>query len=137
MLAAGVAMGLTITAVMQLGMSAGEAAQVYSLLTIGDGLVSQIPALLISVAAGLVVTRVAAGSDESKSHVASEMLNQVLAQPKAIGVVAVVLLMMGLLPGFPMWVFWALALGAGAAAFTAKSSPRTARATTTTRSPRS
>jgi len=115
--------GGLVVGVMQQGMEVGEAAEIYSLLTIGDGLVSQIPALLISVAAGLVVTRVAAGGDDSKSHVASEMLNQVLAQPKAIAVVAAVLLAMGLLPGFPMWVFWGLGIAAGAVAFTALNAP--------------
>ncbi|MEM7624456.1 MAG: flagellar biosynthesis protein FlhA [Planctomycetota bacterium] len=103
--------GGLIVGVMQQGMEVGEAAQVYSLLTIGDGLVSQIPALLISVSAGLVVTRVAAesGADgKGGGRVAGDIVNQVLRQPKALGVVSAVLLGMAFLPGFPSPVFFVL-----------------------------
>ncbi|MEM9420301.1 MAG: flagellar biosynthesis protein FlhA [Planctomycetota bacterium] len=103
--------GGLIVGVMQQGMEVGEAAQVYSLLTIGDGLVSQIPALLISVSAGLVVTRVAAesGADgKGGGRVAGDIVNQVLRQPKALAVVSAVLLGMAFLPGFPSLVFFVL-----------------------------
>ena len=103
--------GGLIVGVMQQGMAVGEAAQVYSLLTIGDGLVSQIPALLISVSAGLVVTRVAAesGADgKGGGRVAGDIVNQILRQPKALGVVSAVLLGMAFLPGFPSVVFFVL-----------------------------
>ena len=117
--------GGLIIGVMQQGMEVGEAAQTYSLLTIGDGLVSQIPALLISVSAGLVVTRVAASAEGEKSHVAKEMFAQILGQPRAIAVVCVLLALLGFLPGFPMWVFWSLAILAGMVAFSAAASPPT------------
>ena len=96
------------------GMSLGEAAEKYTLLTIGDGLVSQIPALLLSVAAGLVVTRVASG--DGKSNLASDISEQVGAQPKAIGVTAGILLLLGLSgpwTGFPVVPFLLLAAVAG------------------------
>ena len=73
----GVAMG---------GMSFSEAGQTYSILTIGNGLVSQIPALLISLSAGMVVTRVAA--EDETSNLGREIAGQLLSQPKAIGMVA-------------------------------------------------
>jgi type III secretion protein V len=71
-----------IIGVMQLGMTAGEAVQVYSVLTIGSGLVSQIPALLISISAGLVTTRVA--SEWEDSNLGKDAARQLLSQPKAI-----------------------------------------------------
>ena len=75
--------GGLVIGVTQQGMPLAEAAEVYSLLTIGDGLVSQIPALLVSVAAGLVVTRVAA-STGAGSNLASEMLEQITGNPKGL-----------------------------------------------------
>ncbi len=106
--------GLSI-GVLQRGMEAGKAAQTYSLLTIGDGLVSQIPALLISVAAGIVVTRVA--SEEAESHLGKDIGTQVLAQPKAIAIVAVLLGLLGLVPGLPTIPFFLLAIVAGGVAW--------------------
>ncbi|MEM7204185.1 MAG: flagellar biosynthesis protein FlhA [Planctomycetota bacterium] len=109
--------GGLVIGVLQQGMEVGEAAQVYSLLTIGDGLVSQIPALLISVSAGLVVTRVAAGEgdgdDEDKGHLAGDIFEQVLDQPKGIIIVGVILLAFaGSSPwtGFPPVPFGVLGL---------------------------
>jgi len=108
--------GGMIIGVLQQGMTAGEAAQTYSLLTIGDGLVSQIPALLICVSAGLVVTRVA-GPQEGVGHVAKDIVDQMLANPKAIAVVSIVLFLTGLIPGFPTYAFWAFGLLAAAISF--------------------
>src|SRR5580698_8379818 len=71
------------------GMPAGEAVQTYSILTIGDGLVAQIPALLISISAGMVVTRVA--SEDEETNIGSDIAGQILAQPKAIAVAAGIL----------------------------------------------
>ena len=108
--------GGLIIGVMQQGMSAGEAAEIYSLLTIGDGLVSQIPALLISVSAGLVVTRVAGGDDDDEASVpsmASDMFEQVSANPKGLAIAAGMLFVMGAtgpVTGFPTIPF--LVLGA-------------------------
>ncbi len=91
--------GGLIVGVAQQNMPVGEAAQVYSLLTIGDGLVSQIPALLLSVAAGLVVTRVAAADDE-ESNLASDLLGQFLAQPRALLIAAVMLAVFAATSGY-------------------------------------
>ncbi|MEZ4647993.1 MAG: type III secretion system export apparatus subunit SctV [Candidatus Eisenbacteria bacterium] len=106
--------GLSI-GVLQRGMEAGKAAQTYSLLTIGDGLVSQIPALLISVSAGIVVTRVA--SEESETHLGKDIGQQILAQPKAIAIVSVLLVLLGLVPGLPKVPFFLLALVMGGVAY--------------------
>lgn len=98
--------GGLIVGVMQQGMSVAEAAELYSLLTIGDGLVSQIPALLISVSAGLVVTRVASSDTDESSQVASDIFDQVLAYPRALLIVGGLLLILGVShtwTGFP-WV---------------------------------
>ncbi len=84
----------------QKGMSWDEALQVYTLLTVGDGLVTQIPALLISTATGIVVTRSA-----SKLSLGQEMTTQLFAYPKAMGLAAVILLVLGTigLPRLPMY----------------------------------
>ena len=102
--------GLIIGVAMN-GMPAGEAVQTYSILTIGDGLVSQIPALLISISAGMVVTRVA--SEEEDANLGSDIAGQILAQPKAIGIAAVILLILGMVPGMPKFAFLLLALITG------------------------
>lgn len=88
----------------QLGMSFADALRSYTLLTVGDGLVSQIPALLISVSTGILVTR--ATSDGSMG---SDLSRQLFAQPKALFIGGGVLLMMGLIPGFPKLPFLLLA----------------------------
>ena len=106
--------GLSI-GVLQRGMEVGKAAQTYSILTIGDGLVSQIPALLISVSAGIVVTRVA--SEESETHLGKDIGQQILAQPKAIAIVAVLLGLLGVVPGLPTVPFVLLALITGGIAY--------------------
>jgi type III secretion protein V len=98
-----------IIGVLQQGMELGEAVQVYSLLTIGDGLVSQIPALLLSTSAGLVVTRVASREAE-ETHVAKDIVDQVLNQPKAILYVGILMFGAAFLPGFPSKVFVVLGL---------------------------
>ena len=88
------------------GLSLGEAVATYSLLTIGDGLVGQIPALLISIATGLLVTRV--GSDESLAPVLG---TQVFGNGQALKIAAVVVGGLGLLPGLPKVPFAVLAVG--------------------------
>jgi type III secretion protein V len=98
--------GLIIGVAMN-GMSALEAVQTYSILTIGDGLVSQIPALLISISAGMVVTRVA--SEDESTNLGKDIAGQILAQPKAIGVASGILLVIGLIPGLPKIPFLILA----------------------------
>ena len=94
--------GLTI-GVFQNNMSFANAAQTYTLLTIGDGLVTQIPALIISTAAGIIVTR--AGSE---SNLGAEIASQILYQPRAIGITAIVLFGFGIIPGLPLLPFWVL-----------------------------
>ena len=91
--------------VLQNGMSFSEAAQNYTLLTVGDGLVTQIPALIISTAAGIIVSR--AGSDSSMGK---DITSQVLVQPRAIGISSVVITCLALVPGLPTVPFFALGL---------------------------
>lgn len=86
--------------VMQHNLSAGEAATNYVLLTIGDGLVAQIPSLLISVAAALIVTRVGAATD-----VGRQVLDQVFESPKVFVITGGVIGLLGLVPGMPNLIF--------------------------------
>ncbi len=102
--------GLAI-GVLQRDMSAGDALRTYGLLTIGDGLVSQIPAILISTAAGLVVTRVA--SEDPDSSLGADIGAQIFGQPKAIAVAAVFLIGLSLVPGLPTVPFLAIGVLAG------------------------
>jgi flagellar biosynthesis protein FlhA len=99
--------GLAI-GVFQNKMSFGNAAETYTLLTIGDGLVSQIPALIVSTAAGIIVTRAGA-----ESNMGEEITSQILLQPRAIGIAGLVLFGFGIIPGFPLVPFWSLAAMAG------------------------
>lgn len=87
----------------QMGMSLAEAAELYTLLTIGDGLVSQIPALLISTAAGIIVSRAA-----SEGNLSEELTTQVLGNPKTVMIGAVFIFMIGALPGLPIIPFWTI-----------------------------
>ncbi|MBS0622750.1 MAG: type III secretion system export apparatus subunit SctV [Verrucomicrobia bacterium] len=97
--------GLIIGATM-MGMSVRQAAQTYALLSIGDGLVSQIPALLIGIAAGIVTTRVT--SESRDSNLGREISEQILRQPKALFIASGVIFLMGWTPGFPKYVFFPL-----------------------------
>jgi type III secretion protein V len=99
------------------GMPLEAAARRYALLAIGDGLAAQIPALLVSVAAGVVVTRVAA--EEEGGTLARELGSQLFTDPRALAAVAVLCGAMILLPGLPAAPFAALAVVAGAAAYAA------------------
>lgn len=91
----GMIIGVTLN-----GMTGMEAAQTYSLLSIGDGLVSQIPALLISITAGIITTRVSndTGTD---SNLGSEISGQIMRQPKALMIAAAFLMAMAVVPGMP------------------------------------
>jgi type III secretion protein V len=93
------------------GMTAGEAAQTYSLLSVGEGLVAQIPSLLVAIAAGMLVTRVAS---EQGGAVGDDILAQVMAQPRAIAAAAVLMAVLAAVPGLPFAPFAALAVIAGA-----------------------
>jgi type III secretion protein V len=103
--------GGLIIGVTQKGLSAGDAAQKYTLLTIGDGLVSMIPAILISTSAGIIVTRV--GGEEEGAHLGKDMGTQLTAYPKAIAIAAGMLIVLGLVPGLPKIPFFLLGAGAG------------------------
>ena len=106
-------LGGMIIGTMQRGMSAGKAVKVYSILTVGDGLIAQIPALFIAICAGMIVTRVQTG-DGGPSNVGKDMGAQVLAQPKALMIAALVAFGMGMIPGMPTSVFATLGAVIGA-----------------------
>ena len=97
-------LGGLVVGVMQHNMGLGQAAENYTLLTIGDGLVAQIPALIISVAAGLVVSRVGDEGD-----VGGQVIQQVFANPQVLILTASILGILGLIPGMPNLVFLLLA----------------------------
>ncbi|MGI4801505.1 MAG: type III secretion system export apparatus subunit SctV [Janthinobacterium lividum] len=97
---------------LQHGMSFGEAGSTYSLLAIGDGLIAQIPALLISLTAGLIVTRVGA---DGQTDLGKDVVGQIGADPRVLIVGAVIMTGLGLIPGFPKLVFLVLAASTGAA----------------------
>lgn len=92
----------------------GEAVETYSLLTVGDGLIAQIPALLISIGAGTVVTRV---SSDNASDLGSEIVGQLGSNSKALGLTAAVLFCAAFIPGFATGVFLAISALLGSAAF--------------------
>lgn len=89
--------------VLQKGMAMTEALSVYTILTIGEGLVTQIPALITSTAAGIIVTRAA-----STSNLGKDVVNQVLTQPKAILLASIIIMGIGFVPGMPLMPFMAL-----------------------------
>jgi type III secretion protein V len=104
------------------GMTAGEAMRTYSLLSIGEGLVAQIPALLVAVASGLLVTRVAATGDAALGE---DLGAQLAGQPRVLGGAAILLVGLGLVPGLPFLPFVVLgALAAGGAILAARARPR-------------
>ncbi|MCH9609455.1 MAG: Invasion protein InvA [Chlamydiales bacterium] len=100
--------GGLIIGVMIHKMTIGQAARVYTLLSIGDGLVTQIPSLIISLTAGLVTTRVS--SDDKNSNIGREISNQILREPRALFLAALCTFGLGLFKGFPIWTFTFLAL---------------------------
>jgi flagellar biosynthesis protein FlhA len=89
--------GGLVIGVVQGNLGLREAAEIYTTLTIGDGLVSQVPALLTSTAAGIIVTRAASGTD-----LGSEVTSQLFLNPRVLGTVSVILLGFALTPGLPM-----------------------------------
>lgn len=96
-----------IVGMAQQGLGIMEALQRYTLLTVGEGLVAQIPALLISTATGIIVTRAAA-----TSALGQDAVSQLLAQPRVLNIVAGALVVLGILPGLPKIPFFLLAAGA-------------------------
>jgi flagellar biosynthesis protein FlhA len=96
----------------QQGLTFAKAGQVYTLLTVGDGLVTQIPALIVSTAAGLLVSKAGVSGAADKA-----LLRQLSHYPKALGMSSGVMILLSTLPGVPMLPFLALGAGAGALAF--------------------
>ncbi|WP_339485847.1 flagellar biosynthesis protein FlhA [Pseudomonas sp. EL_65y_Pfl2_R95] len=103
----GVAIGI-----FQHGLSFADAGKVYTLLTIGDGLVAQIPSLLLSTAAAIMVTRVSSSED-----MGAQVNRQMFASPRALAVAAAIMIAMGLVPGMPHFSFISLGLVAAGAAY--------------------
>jgi flagellar biosynthesis protein FlhA len=103
--------GLAI-GVFQNEMSISDAARTYTILTVGDGLVTQVPALIVSTAAGIVVSR--AGSE---NRLGSTIASQILAQPRAIALASAVLFGLGLIPGLPSIPFIIMAIIGGTIAY--------------------
>jgi flagellar biosynthesis protein FlhA len=106
-------LGGIVVGVIQRGLVIQDALQTYALLTVGDGLVAQIPALLISTASGLIVTR--AASEDNLGQDVSRELTQV---PRAVLLTALLLLFLGMIPGLPKISFVLLGLSAGIFAYT-------------------
>ena len=104
--------GGMIIGIVQQGLSFADAAHDYTLLTVGDGLVTQIPALIVSTAAGLLVSKAGISGSADKA-----LLGQFSSYPKALGMSAAVMLVMALLPGIPLIPFAALGGGTAALAF--------------------
>jgi len=101
--------------VLQRGMSAASAAETYTILTIGDGLVSQIPALITSIGAGIIVTR-----STSEDNLGTDLGRELTSKPRAIMVASAVLLAFAAVPGLPSLPFLVLAILSGAVAYFAQ-----------------
>ena len=104
--------GGIIIGVAQQGMTFGDATQTFTLLTIGDGLVSQMPALIVSTAAGLMVSKAGVEGSADKA-----LFGQLSFYPQALGMAAFVMAVVAVLPGMPHVVFAGLAAGAGGGAY--------------------
>jgi flagellar biosynthesis protein FlhA len=111
--------GGIIIGVAQQGLSFGEAARTYTLLTVGDGLVTQIPALIVSTAAGLLVSKAGVSGAADKA-----LMKQLSGYPQALGMSAGVMLVLATLPGIPMLPFLLLGGGAAALAISARKKKR-------------
>jgi flagellar biosynthesis protein FlhA len=115
--------GGIIIGVAQQNLSFAEAARTYTLLTVGDGLVTQVPALIVSTAAGLLVSKASVTGAADKA-----LMRQLSGYPQALGMSAAVMLVLALLPGIPMLPFLALGGGAAALAWSAHQRKRAASA---------
>lgn len=104
--------GGLVVGILQQGYSFAEATQIYIILTVGDGLVAQIPAILISTAAGMLVTR-----STAEASFGEELAGQFLSYPRVLVLTTGVLVLLGLVPGLPTWPFLALALFCGLLAY--------------------
>jgi type III secretion protein V len=113
--------GGLVIGMLQRGMDAAGAARTYTVLTIGEGLVAQIPALIISTAAGILVTRVS--SDKEEGHLGQDIGRQILGQPKALAVAAALMGLLAVVPGLPTVPFLLLGAIFGFIAFRLMKSP--------------
>lgn len=104
--------GGILIGVLQKGMPIGDAVQTYVILTIGDGLAAQVPALITSTAAGIVVSRAA-----TESNLGQDILQQLFKNPKTLATASGVLLLLGLIPGLPHLPFIIIAVVSGAIAY--------------------
>jgi flagellar biosynthesis protein FlhA len=104
--------GGMIIGIAQQGLPFAEAARTYTLLTVGDGLVTQVPALIVSMAAGLLVSKAGVSGAADKA-----LIKQFSGYPKALGMSGAVMMIMSLLPGIPILPFMLLGAGAGALAY--------------------
>ncbi|MCA9553721.1 MAG: type III secretion system export apparatus subunit SctV, partial [Myxococcales bacterium] len=104
-----------IIGVVRNGMDAGTAAEVYSILTVGDGLVSQIPALLITLSAGVLTTRVA--SKDANQSLGGNLQEELLSSPKVLAIGAGFAMALGMVPGLPVLPFTVIAAALASAAF--------------------
>lgn len=95
--------GLSV-GILQRGLSVAEAAHLYSILTIGDGLVQQIPGLMIALTAGIIVTRV--DSEDNDANLADNITGQIISKPRSILVAGGIIALFGLVPGFPIVAFF-------------------------------
>ncbi len=100
-------LGGILIGVLTKDMQVVTALKTYGILTIGDGLVTQIPALIVATSAGLIVTRVA--PEHGDAHLGHELSIQLLAHPRAFAITAILLIALGLVPGLPTIPFWLLA----------------------------
>src|SRR5690348_18255444 len=107
--------GGIIIGVAQQGLSFSEAARTYTLLTVGDGLVTQVPALIVSTAAGLLVSKAGVSGAADKA-----LIKQFSGYPQALGMAAAVMCVLALLPGIPTIPFLLLSAGTGGMAWQAR-----------------
>ena len=104
-----------IIGVVQHGLDLKTAAETYTILTVGEGLVTAIPALLVSMAGGLITTRAA-----SESHLGDEVATQLLSRPRPLAIAAVSLVLLAMVPGLPKVAFLSVAAALGGAAYIAR-----------------
>lgn len=109
--------GITI-GVLQKNMAAGDAMRIYSVLSIGDALIAQIPALLIALAAGMITTRITDDDHkpgEAPANIGQDIVRELFAEPKALLTAAAIMLLFAMIPGMPVMVFLSLAIFLGVA----------------------
>ncbi len=111
--------GFTI-GVLQHDLSAAQSAEIFVLLTIGDGLVAQIPGIILSIAAGIMVTR-----ENREGDMGGAFISDLMAKPKIMGVTAVIMMIIGLVPGMPHLAFLTFAVIAGGLAWRQKTKKNT------------